>query len=180
MKHNANRHELVAYLSRCNCAPNSIRTVWSPLSERFHKIAPWRLSIPCLSSNTDNRDTQKAQNHGDHLQALWNSPTFLQLFIALFPMLLTSHSHMAILLLPTPAVSMAWEWAEERFCSRGPRANYTKYISTRNIHYIWGVWAEPQPTNDLVHFSFKIRHLVATILIIFSHGQRERRDWGLI
>jgi len=30
-----------------------------------------------------------------------------------------------------------------------------------------GVWAEPQPKSNLVHFSLKIRHLVATILLIF-------------
>ena len=38
----------------------------------------------------------------------------------------------------------------------GTRANYTKYISIQNVHYILGVWAEPQPTNDLVHFSLKV------------------------
>jgi len=30
-----------------------------------------------------------------------------------------------------------------------------------------GVWADPHPKSNLVHFSFKIRHLVATILVIF-------------
>ena len=30
-----------------------------------------------------------------------------------------------------------------------------------------GAWAEPQPKSNLVHFSLKIRHLVATILMIF-------------
>ena len=28
-------------------------------------------------------------------------------------------------------------------------------VSILNIHYICGVWAEPKPTNDLVHFSLK-------------------------
>ena len=67
-----------------------------------------------------------------------------------------------------------------RFCSRGVRANYTKYISIQNMHYIRGVCGRAQPTKDLVHFSLKIRHLMATVLIIFSHGQGKWRHWRLI
>jgi len=46
-------------------------------------------------------------------------------------------------------------WTEERFCSRGPGANYTIYVYKIDTIYM-GSGAERQPTNDLVHFSNKI------------------------
>ena len=52
------------------------------------------------------------------------------------------------------------------FVVGGPRVNY------KNIYV--GSGAEPQPTNDLMHSSLKIWHLVATILIIFSHMAKPR------
>jgi len=34
-------------------------------------------------------------------------------------------------------------WAKERFCSRGARAHYTKYITIQNIRYTWGLGQSP-------------------------------------
>jgi len=61
--------------------------------------------------------------------------------------------------LPLPSPTIIFHW------SRPPKIQLGGLGSV--VSSLAGSGAEPQPTNDLVHFGFKIWHLVVTILIIF-------------
>ena len=55
------------------------------------------------------------------------------------------------------------------FLEESPFLHYplSRPLRSRPLKSSYMVWGAPQPTNDLVHFSFKIWHLVATSLVIF-------------
>ena len=67
---------------------------------------------------------------------------------------------------PSPPLSLLFPSPAPPAAKRPPKSSYIGGLGSA-VSSPAGSGAEPQPKSNLVHFSLKIRHLVATILMIF-------------